>query len=37
MAGEIPSARLSVLAGVGHMTAIEAPDETASHILEFIS
>ncbi len=36
MANEIPNARHVVLPGIGHMTAIEAPEATAGNILEFL-
>ena len=37
MAAEIPGAQLVVVPGAGHMTAIEAPAETASDIATFLS
>ena len=36
MAREIPNARLEILAGIGHMIALEAPQETAKVVLEFL-
>jgi pimeloyl-ACP methyl ester carboxylesterase len=36
MAKEIPTNRHVILKGVGHMTAIEAPDETAQELLFFL-
>ena len=36
LAREIPDAKLVVLPGIGHMTAIEAPEETSTEILEFL-
>jgi pimeloyl-ACP methyl ester carboxylesterase len=36
MAEEIPDVRLVVLEGVGHMTAIEAPDRTIQEIQNFL-
>jgi pimeloyl-ACP methyl ester carboxylesterase len=36
MAREIPSNRHVIIKGVGHMTAIEAPDETARELLSFL-
>ena len=32
LAGELPSARLDVLAGAGHLLALERPDEVAAAI-----
>jgi pimeloyl-ACP methyl ester carboxylesterase len=37
MAAEIPDNKLVIMPGVGHMTAIEAPDETAREILGFLN
>jgi len=37
LADEIPGAELVVLPGVGHMTALEAPEETYSAIAGFIA
>ena len=36
MAREIPNNRHVIIKGVGHMTAIEAPDETARELLSFL-
>lgn len=36
MAKEIPNNRHIIIKGVGHMTAIEAPDETARELLSFL-
>jgi len=36
LAREIPDARLVILNGVGHMTAIEDPERTAEEILDFL-
>jgi len=36
MAKEIPNNRHVIIKGVGHMTAIEAPDETARELLSFL-
>lgn len=36
MAREIPDARLAVIGGSGHMTAIEQPEEWAALVIEFI-
>jgi pimeloyl-ACP methyl ester carboxylesterase len=36
MAKEIPNNRHVIMKGVGHMTAIEAPDETARELLSFL-
>ncbi|MFP4445696.1 MAG: alpha/beta fold hydrolase [Desulfosudaceae bacterium] len=36
MAAVIPDCRLAILAGVGHMTAIEAPDRLAGELLSFL-
>jgi pimeloyl-ACP methyl ester carboxylesterase len=36
MAREIPSARHVVMAGLGHMTAIEDPDATAGELINFL-
>ena len=37
MAGEIPGAELQEYRGVGHMTALEAPDRLASDVLAFFA
>jgi pimeloyl-ACP methyl ester carboxylesterase len=36
MAKEIPDVRHVIMPGIGHMTAIEAPEETAKEILDFL-
>jgi len=36
MAKEIPDARHVIMPGIGHMTAIEAPEQTAKEILDFL-
>jgi pimeloyl-ACP methyl ester carboxylesterase len=37
IADEIPGARLVIIEGVGHMTAIEAPEATTAAITEFLA
>lgn len=36
MAREIPDVRHVIIPGIGHMTAIEAPEQTAKEILDFL-
>jgi pimeloyl-ACP methyl ester carboxylesterase len=36
MQARIPGAKLEILAGVGHFSAIEAPGAFADHILAFL-
>lgn len=36
MQGRIPRARVEILPGVGHFSAIEAPEEFADHVLAFL-
>ncbi|MFW9877107.1 MAG: alpha/beta fold hydrolase [Candidatus Thorarchaeota archaeon] len=36
MAKEIPDVRHVIMPGIGHMTVIEAPEQTAKEILDFI-
>jgi pimeloyl-ACP methyl ester carboxylesterase len=37
MAREIPNNKLVIIEGVGHMTAIEAPERTAKELLDFLA
>lgn len=37
MAKEIPGSKLLEYPGVGHMTALEAPEQLAADIVDFIS
>ncbi|MCP4130771.1 MAG: alpha/beta hydrolase [bacterium] len=36
MAREIPGAELIILEGIGHMSALEAPEKLSSEILRFL-